>query len=90
MIAPTRRLLIFYGLTIPFLTLLPVLRGGVGPPAFAAGLTLILVALLDAAFGSFCLRNIYVDLPTVVRMTQDRESSIELSVTHSDLSLIHI
>ena len=85
MMAPTRRLLIFYGLTIPFLTLLPALRGGTAMPAFAAGLILILVALLDAASGLSCLRNIRVDLPTMVRMTKDRESSIELRVTNSDM-----
>jgi uncharacterized protein (DUF58 family) len=84
MIVPTHRLLIFYGLTMPFLTVLPVLRGAAAMPAFAAGVILILVALLDAAFGSFSLRNIRVDLPTIVRMTKNRESSIELSVTHSD------
>lgn len=85
MIAPTQRLLIFYGLIIPFLTLLPVLREGVAIPALAAVLTLILVGLLDATFGSFSLRNIRVDLPTMIRMSKDRESSIELSVTNSDL-----
>jgi uncharacterized protein (DUF58 family) len=85
MIVPTQRLLIFYGLTIPFLTVLPVLRGAAAIPAFAAGLILILVALLDAAFGSFCLQNIRVDLPTIVRMTRDREGSIELSITNSDM-----
>jgi len=85
MIIPTHRLLVFYGLTMPFLTVLPVLTEGAAIPAFAAGLTLILVALLDAAAGSFCLRNIRVDLPTIVRMTRDRESEIELSVTNSDM-----
>jgi len=85
MIAPTQRLLICYGLTLPLLTLLPVLREEVAIHAFAAGMTLVLVALLDAAFGSFYLRNIRIDLPAVVRMTKDRESSIELSVTNSDV-----
>jgi uncharacterized protein (DUF58 family) len=85
MIVPTHRLLIFYGLTIPFLTVLPVLRGGTAMPAFAVGLILILIALLDAVLSSFRLRNIRVDLPTMVRMTSDRESSIDLSVTHSDM-----
>jgi len=85
MIVPTHRLLIFYGLTIPFLTVAPVLRGAAAVPSFAAGLILILVALLDAALGSSRLRNIRVDLPTMVRMTRDRESSVELSVTHSDM-----
>jgi uncharacterized protein (DUF58 family) len=84
MIAPSRRLLIFYGLTVPFLTLLPVLRGAAAVPAFAAGLILILVALLDAALGSFRLPNIRVELPTMVRMTKDRESSIELIVSNPD------
>jgi uncharacterized protein (DUF58 family) len=84
MIVPTTRLLIFYALTIPLLTLLPVLRGEAAI-AFAAGMTLLLVGLLDAFFGSFCLRNIRVDLPEVVRMTKDRESSIEISVTNSDM-----
>ncbi len=85
MIVPTHRLLIFYGLSIPFLTVLPLLRGAAAVPAFAAGLIFILVALLDAAFGSFCLRNIRVGLPMIIRMTRDRESSIELSVTNSDM-----
>ena len=85
MIVPTSRLLIFYGLTIPFLTVAPVLRGAAAVPSFAAGLILVLVALLDAALGSSRLRNIRVDLPSMVRMTRDRESSVELSVTHSDM-----
>jgi len=85
MIVPTHRLLIFYGLTIPFLTVAPVLRGAAAVPSFAAGLILVLVALLDAALGSSRLRNIRVDLPTMVRMTRDRESSVELSVTHSEM-----
>lgn len=85
MIAPTRRLLISYGLTIPLLTLLPVLSREAAIPAFAAGMILVLVGLLDAAFSSFCLRNIQVDLPSVVRMTKDRESTIELSITHSGM-----
>jgi uncharacterized protein (DUF58 family) len=84
MIVPRRRLLMFYGLTIPFLTLLTVLRGGAAIPAFAAGAGLILVAFLDAALSPRRLRNIYVDLPATVRMTKDRESSIELSITNSD------
>jgi len=78
-------LLISYGLTIPLLTLLPVLSGEAAIPAFAAGMILVLVGLLDAAFSSFCLRNIRVDLPSVVRMTKDRESTIELSITHSGM-----
>jgi len=84
MIVPTHRLLIFYGLTMPFLTVFPVLREDAAIPAFAVGLILILVVLLDAAFGSFRLRNIRVDLPTTVRMTKDRESSVELSISNSD------
>lgn len=84
MIVPTSRLLIFYAVAIPPLVLLPTLRGEAALPSFAVGLILILVAFLDAAFGSFCLRNVRVDLPTIVRMTRDRQSSIELSVTNSD------
>ena len=70
---------------MPPLTLLPVLGDGAAIPAIAAGLILILIALLDAAVGSFRLRGIGVDLPTIVRMTRDRESSLELSLTHSDM-----
>jgi uncharacterized protein (DUF58 family) len=85
MIVPTNRLLIFYGLTIPVLTLLPVLRGTATIHAFAAGLTLILIALLDAAFGPRRLRNIGIGLPTMVRMTKGREGSLELSLTNMDM-----
>ena len=85
MIVPTNRVLILYGLIMPFVTVLPVLKEPTALPAFAVGVILILVALLDAAFGSFRLRNIRVDLPTMVRMTRDRESSIELFVTNLDM-----
>ncbi len=85
MIVPTHRLLILYGLTLPFLTVLPALGGATAIPAFVAGLILISVVLLDAALGSSRLKNIHVDLPTVVRMTKDRESSIELSITNMDM-----
>jgi uncharacterized protein (DUF58 family) len=85
MIVPTSRLVIFYGLTVPFLMVLPVLKGAVALPAYGVGLILILVALVDVAFSSSRLRNIRVDLPAMVRMTRDREGSIELSVTHSDM-----
>jgi uncharacterized protein (DUF58 family) len=85
MIVPTHRLLILYGLTIPLLTLLPVLRIAAAIPAFAAGLVLILIALLDAAFRPFRLRNIGISLATMVRMTRGRESSLELSLTNTDM-----
>jgi len=85
MIVPTSRLLIFYAVAIPLLTVLPVLERAAATPAFATGLTLILVGLLDAALSSFCLRNIRIDLPAMVRMTRDRESSIELNITNSDM-----
>jgi uncharacterized protein (DUF58 family) len=84
MIVPTNRLLIFYGLTIPVLTLLPVLRATVAIPAFAAGLILMGIALLDAAFGPRRLRKIGVDLPAMVRMTRGREGSLELRLTNTD------
>jgi uncharacterized protein (DUF58 family) len=85
MIVPTNRLLIFYGITIPVLTLLPVLRGMMAIPAYAAGLILILITLLDAAFGPRRLRKIGIALPTMVRMTRDREGSLELSLTNTDM-----
>jgi uncharacterized protein (DUF58 family) len=84
MIVPTHRLLILYGLTIPLLTLLPALRATAAIPAFAAGLILILIALLDAAFGPRRLRNIGIGLPPMVRMTRGREGSLELSLTNTD------
>jgi uncharacterized protein (DUF58 family) len=85
MIVPTNRLLIFYGLTIPVLTLLPVLRATAPIHAFAAGLILIGIALLDAAFGPRRLRKIGIGLPAMVRMTRGREGSLELSLTNTDM-----
>ncbi len=85
MIVPTRRLLVFYGLMMPFLAILPALAGGATIPVMTAGLAFVLVALLDAAVGSRGLQNVNVDLPTIVRMTRDRESAIEVSITHPDM-----
>jgi uncharacterized protein (DUF58 family) len=84
MIVPSNRLLILYGLIIPPLTLLPVLLGGAGAmPAMAAGLIFILIALLDAAHAPIRSRGIGVSLPGTVRMTRDRESSLELNLTNT-------
>jgi uncharacterized protein (DUF58 family) len=74
----------FYGLTVPVLTLLPVLRATATIPVFAAGLILILIALLDAAFGPRLLRKVGIGLPAMVRMTRGREGSLELSITNTD------
>jgi uncharacterized protein (DUF58 family) len=84
MIVPTNRLLIFYGLTIPVLTLLPVLRATATIHAFAAGLILIGIAFLDAVFGPRRLRKVGIGLPAMVRMTRGREGSLELSITNTD------
>ena len=84
MIVPTNRLLFSYGLTLPPLTLLPVLSGAAVMPAIVAGLMLILIALLDAAVAPLRLRDIGVSLPPMVRMTRDRESSLEVSLTNTD------
>ena len=83
MIVPTNRLLILYSLTLPLLTLLPVLRGAAVIPAIAAGFLLILIALLDAAYAPLRSRGIGVSLPRTVRMTRDRESSLELNLTNT-------
>ena len=80
MIVPTRRLLICYGVTIPPLTLLPVLGYLAVVPALVAGLVLTLIAVYDAAFARFDLRGISVTLPKTVHMTKDRESELELSL----------
>ncbi len=85
MIGPTNRLLIFYGLTFPPLTILLVLPGAEVMPVIAAGLILILIALVDAAVAPLRLRNVGASLPAMVRMTRDRESSLEVSITRSDM-----
>jgi uncharacterized protein (DUF58 family) len=85
MIVPTRRLLILYGLTLPLLTLLPAVRGTAAIAALVAGLMIVLIILLDAAFGRLRLRHIGVVLPAIVRMTRGRESSLELGLTNSDV-----
>jgi len=85
MIIPTSRLLILYGLTLPALTLLPVLEGEAVMAGVAAGLILILICLLDAACAPARLRGISVALPKSVRMTRDRESSLELSLTNKQM-----
>ncbi len=82
MIVPTNRLLVFYVLTLPLLTLLPVLRGALLMHAVAAGLMLLLIALLDAVCAPIRLRGISAGLPGAVRMTKDRESSLELNLTN--------
>jgi uncharacterized protein (DUF58 family) len=83
MIAPTNRLFILYGFTIPPLTIVPVLTGAALMPAIAAGITLILIALLDAAVAPLRLRNIGVGLAPMVRMTRNRESSLEVNLTNT-------
>jgi uncharacterized protein (DUF58 family) len=83
MIVPTSRLLIFYTAAIPPLTLLPVLDRASIVPAMVAGLVLILIGLLDAAFAPVRLRGINVGLSKTVRMARDRESSLELNLTNT-------
>lgn len=85
MIVPANRLLILYSLTLPVLTLLPVLRVTAAIPAFAAGLILILIALLDGVFGPRRLPNIGVGLPAMVRMTRGRKGSLEIGLTNMDM-----
>jgi uncharacterized protein (DUF58 family) len=85
MIVPTSRLLIFYAATIPSLTLLPILERAAVIPAIGAGLVLILIGLLDAAFAPIRLRGINVSLPMTVRMARDRESSLELNLTNTHM-----
>ena len=86
MIVPTRRLLICYGVTIPPLTLMPVLGYVAVIPTLVAGLMLTLLAVLDAAFARFRLRGVSVVLPESVHMTKDRESKLEFSLkdTHRE------
>jgi uncharacterized protein (DUF58 family) len=83
MIVPTRRLLICYGITIPPLTLLPVLGYLAVLHTLAACLMLTLLAVLDAAFARFRLRGISIALPETVHMTKDRESELELSLQNT-------
>jgi len=85
MIVPTSRLLIFYTAAIPPLTLLPILERAAVIPAIGAGLLLILIGLLDAAFAPIRLRGISVGLPMTVRMARDRESSLELNLSNTHM-----
>jgi uncharacterized protein (DUF58 family) len=85
MITPTSRLLIFYALVIPPLTLLLILRGAVVVPVMGASLMFILIALLDATYAPVRLRGISVGLPRTVRMTRDRESYLELDLTNAHM-----
>jgi len=85
MIVPTNRLLVFYGLTIPPLTLLLVLGDVAIIPAVTAGLVLILITLLDGAYAPGRLRGIGISLAKTVRMTRDRESSLELELTNTSM-----
>lgn len=82
MIVPTTRLLIFYAVTIPPLTLLPVLEGAAAMPVMGACLVVILIGLLDGACASTRSRRISISLPETVRMTKDRESFLEVSLTN--------
>jgi uncharacterized protein (DUF58 family) len=81
MIVPTKRLTIWCAVTIPPLTLLPVLRGDAAAmPALGIGLILFLLALVDGALAQGRSTGISVSLPKTVRMTKDREGSLELSL----------
>jgi uncharacterized protein (DUF58 family) len=90
MIAPTNRLLILYALTLPPLTLIPSLTGAAVAPAIAAGILLILIALLDAAAAPLRLRNIEVGLPPTVRMIKNREGSLEISLTNAKMKSVRL
>lgn len=85
MMVPTSRLLVFYGVTIPPLALLLVLGDEAVVPVTGAGLLFLLIALLDAAFASTRLRGISVSLPGSVRMTRDRESSLEIYLNNTHM-----
>ena len=82
MIVPTNRLLIFYAVTIPFLTLLPVLKGGAAMLAMGGCIMVILIGLLDAVFAPASSRRISIRLPETVRMAKDRKSFLEVSLTN--------
>jgi uncharacterized protein (DUF58 family) len=85
MIVPTSRLLIFYAVAIPPLTLLLVLGDEAVVPVMGAALIFLLIALLDAAYAPARLRGIGVSLPGTFRMTRDRQSSLELSLTNTHM-----
>ncbi len=80
MIVPTKRLTICCAVFIPPLTLLPVLRDATFMPALGIGLILFLLVLLDGAFAQGRSTGISVSLPRTVRMTKDRQGSLELSL----------
>ncbi len=83
MIVPTSRLLLFYTVTIPPLALLTALEGVAAMPAMGAGLVLILIALLDAAYAPARSRGIGVGLPGTVRMTKDRQGFLEVTLSNN-------
>ena len=82
MIVPTTRLLIFYGATIPPLMLLPLLGSVEIMTTLMISLLFILIAFFDALWAPARLRGISVSLPATVRMTKNREGSLELHLNH--------
>lgn len=80
MIAPTPRLLIFYGLIIPALTLLPLIAGIGYLPTLGGCAFFGFVAILDCTPALARIRSLRVGLPPLVRMTKGREGAIHLDV----------
>ncbi|MEI7733580.1 MAG: DUF58 domain-containing protein [Verrucomicrobiota bacterium] len=80
MMAPRSKLLLWFGLTALPLSLIPALKPEATAVATLGIGVLLLLLLLDAlrAYGS--LDHLHVELPPVLRLSKDREGTLELRV----------
>ncbi|HSR13130.1 MAG TPA: DUF58 domain-containing protein [Thermodesulfobacteriota bacterium] len=83
MIAPTNRLLIIYGATVPPLAILPLLAGLPVMAALAAGAVVVGIMLMDAALARLPMRHVGLSLPAAARMTKGRDSALEISLINT-------
>lgn len=80
MIVPSSRLLFWVGVVVvPFSVLAGTVSSAFAPSAALIGALLTLV-VLDAALSPSGLRGITVELPELVRMTKDREGTMEIRI----------
>jgi uncharacterized protein (DUF58 family) len=85
MIAPRSRLLWFVGLLVlPLATVAGLARQAL-PWAAAAIALALLAAIADGWLARDALRGITIALPALVRMSRNREGSLDLRITHDGL-----
>lgn len=81
MLVPRTQLLFWFALIVLPFTLLGAVFPGLGLPTVFVILGFVLLALVDAVFAFNTLDGIRIELPEVVRLSKDREGTLEVMIT---------